>query len=147
MYKIENVKNEISHLLMDYKYKKIMLQFPDGLLDTFLYEIFNFLTEKGLEVIIAGDPSYGACDLPTIQAEIMKADAIFHFGHSTFAFPPPKVGVAIHYFTVEADVQINWQKILEELKNYNWKKIGLLTTIQHTSILNEIQNYRTENSN
>ena len=43
-------------------------------------------------------------------------------------------------------MQINWQKILEELKNYNWKKIGLLTTIQHTSILNEIQNYRTENS-
>ena len=140
------VKEEIDQVLKVNNYKRIVLQFPDGLLDTFLYDINLFLEEKGKEVIIAGDPSYGACDLPTVQAEIMNADAIFHFGHSTFAFPPPKIGIAIHYFTVEADVQINWKKVLDELKKYQWKKIGLLTTIQHINVLNEIKKYTTKDS-
>lgn len=145
MYKTDTVKEEIDSVLKENNYTRIILQFPDGLLDTFLYEINSFLEEK-VEVIIAGDPSYGACDLPTVQAQIMNADAIFHFGHSTFAFPPPNIDIAIHYFTVEADVQINWQKILDELKEYEWKKIGLLTTIQHTSVLNDINNYRSADS-
>ena len=147
MYKVDATKKEISGVLKEYYYSKVMLQFPDGLLDTFLDEIFRFLTEeKQVEVIIAGDPSYGACDLPTVQAEIMQVDAIFHFGHSTFAFPPPKIGIAIHYFTVEANVTINWPKVITEIKKYNWQKVGLLTTIQHTSIMNEIKGFLTEDS-
>lgn len=141
MYKVDQTKEEISTVLKENEYSRIILQFPDGLLDTFLYEINSFLEDQGIEVVIAGDPSYGACDLPTVQAEIMKVDAIFHFGHSTFAFPPPKIGIPIHYFTVEANVQINWTKILTEIKKYDWKIIGLLTTIQHTSIMNQIQGY------
>ena len=147
MYKIDATKEEISVVLKEHNYSKIMLQFPDGLLDTFLDEIFSFLTEeKNLDVIIAGDPSYGACDLPTVQAEILQVEAIFHFGHSTFAFPPPKIGVSIHYFTVEAQLTINWIKILDELHKYNWKKIGLLTTIQHTSIMSDIKKFTTPDS-
>ena len=147
MYKVNATKEEISAVLKEYKYTKVMLQFPDGLLDTFLDEIFQFLTdEKKIEVIIAGDPSYGACDLPTVQAEILQVEAIFHFGHSTFAFPPPKIGIAIHYFTVEAQININWVKILDKLRQYEWKKIGLLTTIQHTSIMSDIKNYISSDS-
>ena len=147
MYKLDTVKNEISKVLESSNYKKVILQFPDGLLDTFLINIFNFLTEEyHIESIIAGDPSYGACDLPTVQAEILKVDAIFHFGHSTFAFPPPTIGIPIHYFTVEADVKIDWPFILKTLQQYPWKKIGLLTTIQHTTIMSEIHSYTTLNS-
>lgn len=147
MYKLESVKNEISVVLHSANYKKIILQFPDGLLDTFLMDIFNFLTQElHVEVIVAGDPSYGACDLPTVQAEILKADTIFHFGHSTFAFPPPNIGIPIHYFTVEADITIDWELILHELKKYNWKKVGLLTTIQHTTVMDEIKEHCTKDS-
>ncbi len=84
--------------------------------------------------------------MPTVQAEILQVEAIFHFGHSTFAFPPPKIGLAIHYFTVEAQVTINWPKIFDELQKYPWKKIGLLTTIQHTSIMSEVKDFTTSNS-
>ena len=146
MYKINTTKNEIAETLKNHTYKKIILQFPDGLLDTFLDEIVIFLEENGIEVIVAGDPSYGACDLPTVQAELLQVDAIFHFGHSTFAFPPPQIGIGIHYYSVEADIVINWLKILEEIKKYNWRKIGLLTTIQHTSIMEEIKEFTKKGS-
>ncbi len=46
MYKLDATKEEISAVLKEYNYSKVMLQFPDGLLDTFLDEIFTFLTDE-----------------------------------------------------------------------------------------------------
>lgn len=140
MYKIEAVKKEINSILVtNIQYKKVMLQFPDGLLDKFILEIVLFLKEKGISSIIAGDPSYGACDLPVHQSLYFNFDvnAIFHFGHSTFAFPKPDIEIDVYYFIVEADIEIDWNLINEELSKYTWKKIGILTTIQHTNILNQ----------
>ena len=136
MFNIEKTKLEINEtLLANPLYKRIIVQFPDGLLDNFANQVYDFLFEKNIECIIAGDPSYGACDLPTLQASIFDVDAIFHFGHSTFAFPPPNIGIPICYFSVEAQVEINWELIIKELQNLQWKTIGIVTTIQHTTIV------------
>ncbi|MFW9930023.1 MAG: diphthamide biosynthesis enzyme Dph2 [Candidatus Thorarchaeota archaeon] len=117
---------------------KILIQFPDGLLGETFEKVVKLLDEYGIESIIAADPSYGACDLPISLAEILKIDIIFHFGHSTFAFPPPKeFHGKIYYFPVEANVKIDWQAIKNEIIKLNWKKIGLLVTIQHINLFAE----------
>ena len=141
LYDIESTKRDISAVLHENQFHTVMLQFPDGLLDKFSTEIVFFLKEKEITPIIAGDPSYGACDLPIKEALSynLNIDAIFHFGHSTFAFPKPEVGIEIFYFNVEANIEIDWKLIENELKKLSWKSIGLLTTIQHTTILKEAQ--------
>jgi 2-(3-amino-3-carboxypropyl)histidine synthase len=114
-----------------------MLQFPDGLLGEFCSQIINYFQSKNIEVLIAGDPSYGACDLPIHQAELLSVDAVIHFGHSTFAFPPPKSGIPIHYISVDVQVDIKWNLIHQEIQKLGWKSVGIVTTIQHTSILKQ----------
>ncbi|MFV2014019.1 MAG: diphthamide biosynthesis enzyme Dph2 [Candidatus Heimdallarchaeota archaeon] len=142
MYNIQLTKQEISSILdKNNDFKTVMLQFPDGLLDKFSTEIIFFLKKRNprIKVIVSGDPSYGACDLPINQALYfgLQVDAIFHFGHSTFAFPKPDLNIAIFYFTVDASIAIDWSLIKEELTMYKWKKIGILSTIQHTKILKD----------
>ena len=85
-----------------------MIQFPDGLLGNVCKTIISHLRNLNVEIILAGDPSFGACDLPTHQAELFKVETIFHFGHSSFAFPlstwQQRTGISIHYFPIEANV-------------------------------------------
>jgi 2-(3-amino-3-carboxypropyl)histidine synthase len=126
------------------KPQKILLQFPDGLLGSPLQSVVNFLIERNIEPVLSADPSYGACDLPLNQAELMNIDHIFHFGHSTFAFPPPsQYKGKVSYFTVKVNIEISWNKILDEINKLGWTRVGLLTTIQHidkSNFDNEITN-------
>ena len=112
---------------------KVLLQFPDGLLGDPIEKISQILVDHNIIPIIAGDPSYGACDLPVKQAELLKINVIFHFGHSTFAFPPPaSFNGKIFYFPVTVKITIPWKKIVEYIREHtSWSKIGFLTTIQH----------------
>ncbi|OLS20816.1 MAG: 2-(3-amino-3-carboxypropyl)histidine synthase [Candidatus Heimdallarchaeota archaeon LC_3] len=122
------------------KPQKILLQFPDGLLGSPLQSVVNFLIERDIEPVLSADPSYGACDLPLNQAKMMGIDHIFHFGHSTFAFPPPsEFKGKISYFPVKVNIEFSWNKILEEIIILGWKTVGLLTTIQH------VDKYKFEN--
>lgn len=144
MYKFEKSFRFIDKILEENNYSRILLQFPDGLLGEFCTKIIKYLENK-IEFILSGDPSYGACDLPTHQATIFEVDAIFHFGHSTFAFPSSKwqsnTGILIYYFPVEADVIIQWDKISKKILEMGWKTVGLITTIQHSSIINQAQQW------
>lgn len=118
--------------------QRIMLQFPDGLLGEPLQQVVDLLKEHGVQPIIAADPSYGACDLPIQNADLLHTDMIFHFGHSTFAFPPPKNSKSrIYYFPVDVSLEIPWIVIGNEITKLGWKNVGLLTTIQHVKILGQ----------
>lgn len=58
------------------------LQFPDGLRD-YATEIEKLLRAKtpGIEYVISGDPSYGACDL-ALNLKPLGVDMLIHFGHT-----------------------------------------------------------------
>src|SRR5882672_3880500 len=62
--------------------KLVALQFPDGLRD-YATEIERILraTTPGVEYVISGDPSYGACDL-ALSLQRLGADMLVHFGHT-----------------------------------------------------------------
>lgn len=145
LYNLKSTIREIDQIIVKYNYKRIIVQFPDGLLGYVCKTIINHLRELKVEIILAGDPSFGACDLPTHQAELFKVEAIFHFGHSSFAFSLSSwqeiTGITIHYFPVEANVEIRWDLISKKILSLNWNSIGIITTIQHTSILNQAQSY------
>jgi 2-(3-amino-3-carboxypropyl)histidine synthase len=59
--------------------KTVALQFPEGLKRK-APEIAASLRAAGFEVLISGDPCYGACDLALDTLDL--ADVLVHFGHA-----------------------------------------------------------------
>jgi 2-(3-amino-3-carboxypropyl)histidine synthase len=66
------------------KYKKILLQFPDGL-KPYSKEIYDKIKEKykDIEIYIWFGSDFGGCDIP-IYLDKYGFDLIIHFGHSKF---------------------------------------------------------------
>ncbi|RJS79463.1 diphthamide biosynthesis enzyme Dph2 [Candidatus Bathyarchaeota archaeon] len=127
----ERVKQEIIKLGA----KRVLIQLPEGLKPEAIH-IAKIVEEAGALPIISADPCYGACDLATIDAQSLDADLIIHYGHSKLLKHE-----AVPTIYVEARATINVEEAVEKaipmLKN--WKKIGLVTTVQHVQTLDEVR--------
>ncbi|VVB51430.1 2-(3-amino-3-carboxypropyl)histidine synthase [uncultured archaeon] len=64
--------------------KRVGLQFPEGLKQKAVEVARKIEDETGATTIVFLDPTYGACDLKTMQAEKLGLDLLFHFGHLPF---------------------------------------------------------------
>lgn len=76
--------NGISDLVEKLKKRgahKVALQFPEGLKRQ-AAGIVTGLKDAGFEVIVSGDPCYGACDLALDTLADGNADVLVHFGHA-----------------------------------------------------------------
>ncbi len=104
------------------------LQFPAGLKRQ-SYRIAAELRDAGFDVIISGDPCYGACDLALDLLE--WADLLVHFGHTPVAFHPDVI-----YEPWPVDFDIN--SISFALPYLHERRIGILTTVQHAHLIPEI---------
>jgi len=126
-FKLDKINKEIK----EKGYKKILLQLPEGLKPK-AYEIANSLDA---EVIVSGEPCWGACDLAINDAKELKVDAIIIFGHAPFI----KTDIPIIYAEtpylkeIPQDLLI---KLKKELQPYN--KIGLAASIQHVHQLKNL---------
>ncbi|MFA5861787.1 MAG: diphthamide biosynthesis enzyme Dph2, partial [Candidatus Thermoplasmatota archaeon] len=118
------------------------LQFPDGLRD-YATEIEKLLRAKapGIEFVISGDPSYGACDL-ALNLKPLGVDLLIHFGHTEmpsinhmFNWDVMYVS-ARHKFDVRAASAAGAKK-LSELTN-GGKRVGIVTTAQHAHKLQDM---------
>ncbi|BBL45881.1 diphthamide biosynthesis protein [Nanobdella aerobiophila] len=76
--------DNIENLIKENKYKKILLQLPDGL-KPYSNIIYNRLKEKfkDKELFIWFGTDFGGCDIP-IYMDKFGFDLIIHFGHSKF---------------------------------------------------------------
>ncbi|MGC8699416.1 MAG: diphthamide biosynthesis enzyme Dph2 [Candidatus Micrarchaeia archaeon] len=118
---------------------KVLLQFPEGL-KQYALEYAKKLEEKGDEVIISASPSFGACDLAIDEAKKVGAEKLIHFGHAEFM----KVNFNVEYVEYRIDADLSMlEKSLEELKPY--KKLGIVTTVQHVQQLEEIKKFYEKN--
>lgn len=109
------------------------LQFPEGL-KMYATSVAQKIEEKtGVDVIISGDPCYGACDV--VDAAMDMVDLMVHFGHTPL---PLKYEVPVLFLEAEfqLDVKPAVNKALDLLKDY--KTIGLVTTTQHLHLLDEL---------
>lgn len=109
------------------------LQFPEGL-KIYATGVAQEIEEKaGVDVIISGDPCYGACDVA--DATMNMVDLLVHFGHTPL---PLEYEVPVLFLEAEfqLDVTPAVYKALDLMEDY--KKIGLVTTAQHLHLLDEL---------
>ncbi|MEM7826873.1 MAG: diphthamide biosynthesis enzyme Dph2 [Candidatus Aenigmatarchaeota archaeon] len=114
------------------KKAKIFLQIPEGLKYKII-SIIDKLSECGYEIVLSGEPCYGACDIRDKEAEMLGCDLILHIGHKKF-YKKFKTAIPVIYFPFELKVKYN----KEELKKIPYKRIGLISTVNHASTLNNI---------
>ncbi len=101
--------------------RRVALQFPAGLKRQ-AWPVAAALRAAGFEVIVSGDPCYGACDLDLDALGL--ADVLVHFGHAPVEDRP-----GVIYETVQTDIDVS---VLEKaLPLLSKKRIGLVTTVQH----------------
>ena len=105
--------------------KRVALQFPEGLKRRSA-EVVSVLKEAGFDVIVSGDPCYGACDLALDTLRF--ADVLVHFGHSPVDNQPQ---VIFEPCRINFDVTV-LENALPFLKG---RSIGLVTTVQHVHLI------------
>lgn len=113
--------------------RKVMVQLPAGL-KTKAAEIAATLGKEGVLAIIANNPCYGACDLADEEAKQAGCGLLVHVGHSKF-YRDFKTALPVLYFPWITGVKvddIDFSAIKES-------RIGLLTTIQHLTLLSEVK--------
>ncbi|HEX7467293.1 MAG TPA: diphthamide biosynthesis enzyme Dph2 [Methanobacterium sp.] len=127
--------------IKDLKAKKVGLQFPEGLKVHAIKIARQIEQETSTLVIISADPCYGACDVADIDMGD-SVDVLIHFGHR-----PLPLNYEIPIIFVDArsrmDVLESVRSSIDLLNGY--KKIGLVTTIQHLHLLNEVADFLEQN--
>ncbi|MFA5222046.1 MAG: diphthamide biosynthesis enzyme Dph2 [Methanoregula sp.] len=105
--------------------QKVALQFPEGLKRR-AAGIASELKTAGFDVIVSGDPCYGACDLALDT--LAGADVLVHFGHAPV---DDRTNVIFEPFAVDFNVSVltNAIPLLKE------KTICLVTTVQHAHLI------------
>ncbi|HOJ96439.1 MAG TPA: diphthamide synthesis protein, partial [Methanospirillum sp.] len=118
---------DLHQRLIDQKCRTIALQAPEGL-KRYLPRLAGELRNLGYEVIISGDPCYGACDLD-LRARDM-ADVLVHIGHTPV---DETKGVLYELWPVDGDLSV----ITQVIPRLAGKKVGLVTTVQHIHLLSD----------
>jgi 2-(3-amino-3-carboxypropyl)histidine synthase len=127
----ERIKQEITKL----EAKRVLIQLPEGLKPEGP-RLARVVEKTGALPIISADPCYGACDLPTAEAESLGADLIIHYGHAKLLKYE-----RVPTIYVEARATINVDDAVEKalLLLEKWRKIGLATTVQHVQTLDNVK--------
>jgi 2-(3-amino-3-carboxypropyl)histidine synthase len=111
--------------------RSVALQFPAGLARQ-APATAAALRAAGFEVIVSGDPCYGACDL-ALDA-LAFADVLVHFGHAPVESRPDVI-----YAPVRFDFAPG---VLEAaLPLLHARRIGLVTTVQHVHLIDAMASF------
>ncbi|KAG4422795.1 Diphthamide biosynthesis protein 1 [Cadophora malorum] len=119
--------------------KKIALQMPEGLL-LFATTISDILTQfcPGIETLIMGDVTYGACCIDDYTARALGCDLLVHYAHSCLI---PVDVTTIKTLYVFVDISIDTTHLLATLeKNFpSGKTIAMVGTIQFNATLHGVR--------
>jgi len=118
------------------KAKRVLIQLPEGLKPYGSY-LASIVEKTGALAIVSADPCYGACDLAVSEAESLNADLIVHYGHSKMAEGERKDKTLYIEAKAKSNIKQAVKKALPLLKD--WKRIGLVTSVQHIHTLEEVR--------
>lgn len=111
--------------------KKVALQFPAGLKRR-AAEWAGALKAAGFDVIISGDPCYGACDLALDS--LTSADVLVHVGHT-----PVDTQDRVIFLPYKVDFNV---AVLENaLPLLGGKTTGLVSTVQHVHLIPAMETF------
>jgi 2-(3-amino-3-carboxypropyl)histidine synthase len=100
------------------------LQVPEGLKRAASGIAKQIKDQTGAEVIISGDPCYGACDVDMALCD--EVDIMLHLGHAELDETPEKV------IFLEARMSQDPKEAVEKaIRLLRSKKVGVTTTVQH----------------
>ncbi|RKU43349.1 Diphthamide biosynthesis protein 1 [Coniochaeta pulveracea] len=119
--------------------KKVALQMPEGLL-LFATTISDILTQfcPGIETLIMGDVTYGACCIDDYTARAMGCDLLVHYAHSCLI---PVDVTKIKTLYVFVDISIDTSHLLATLeRNFSpGKTIAMVGTIQFNATIHGVK--------
>ncbi|KAH6623044.1 putative diphthamide synthesis protein-domain-containing protein [Chaetomium tenue] len=119
--------------------KRVALQMPEGLL-LFATTISDILTEfcPGIETLIMGDVTYGACCIDDYTARAMGCDLLVHYAHSCLI---PVDVTKIKTLYVFVDISIDTSHLLATLeRNFApGKTVALVGTIQFNATIHGVR--------
>ena len=110
--------------------RTVALQFPAGLKRKAV-GVASSLRSEGFQVIISGDPCYGACDLAVDT--LRYADVLVHFGHTPIGDPDPRI--LFEPYRIDLDPSV----IRKAVPFIRSRRIGLVTTAQHAHQLSDMK--------
>jgi 2-(3-amino-3-carboxypropyl)histidine synthase len=109
--------------------RAVALQMPEGL-KTHAQRIGDEIRARTkANIIILGDPCYGACDLYPHFSRY--ADVLIHFGHAEI----PSMSTSDQVLFVEVRFDFDVIPLLERALPMVMEKVGLVTTVQHVPLL------------
>ncbi|MCR3883707.1 diphthamide biosynthesis enzyme Dph2 [Methanotrichaceae archaeon M04Ac] len=114
--------------------RKVGVQVPEGLKRR-VSAIAKEMEEKtGAEVIISGDPCYGACD---VDLDLCRAtDLVIHIGHSEMLVGDPLHDKVVY---VEAKMEADVREAVERAADLVLaRRVGVVTTVQHVHRMEDI---------
>jgi 2-(3-amino-3-carboxypropyl)histidine synthase len=119
--------------------KKVALQMPEGLL-LFATTVSDILTQfcPGIETLIMGDVTYGACCIDDYTARALGCDLLVHYAHSCLI---PVDVTKIKTLYVFVDISIDTTHLLATLeRNFSsGKTIAMVGTIQFNATLHGVR--------
>ncbi|THC92244.1 hypothetical protein EYZ11_008276 [Aspergillus tanneri] len=119
--------------------KRVALQFPEGLL-IFATTISDILTQfcPGIETLIMGDVTYGACCIDDYTARALGCDLLVHYAHSCL-IPVDVTKIKTLYIFV--DISIDTSHLIATLeRNFQpGKTIATVGTIQFNATLHGLK--------
>ncbi|TKA74743.1 Diphthamide biosynthesis protein 1 [Cryomyces minteri] len=115
--------------------KRIALQFPEGLL-LFATTISDILTQfcPGIDTLIMGDVTYGACCIDDYTARALGCDLLVHYAHSCL-IPVSTTKIATLYVFVDISIDVDHLLVTIERNFQPGKTIAMVGTIQFNATL------------
>jgi len=127
------------HRIQTSNAKRVALQMPEGLL-LFATTISDILTQfcPGVETLIMGDVTYGACCIDDYTARALGCDLLVHYAHSCLI---PVDGTTIKTLYVFVDISIDATHLLASLeRNFaSGKTIAVVGTIQFNATIHGVK--------
>lgn len=128
-YELERIVEAVN----DRDAETVGLQFPEGLKrrGSAVADDLRELLGDDVNILLSGQPCYGACDLDTYL--MRRTDVFVHFGHS-----PMKESDKIIYVPLFSNVEVTpiMSEALDELPD---EEVGLVTTAQHMNRFDEMR--------
>jgi 2-(3-amino-3-carboxypropyl)histidine synthase len=126
-----NGTSDLIQTLKNRGVNRVALQFPEGLKRRSA-EVIAALKDAGFDVIVSGDPCYGACDLALDTLNF--ADVLVHFGHSPIEIHPQ---VIFEPYRIDFDIAV-LENALPFLKG---QSVALVTTVQHVHLIPAMEKF------
>jgi 2-(3-amino-3-carboxypropyl)histidine synthase len=128
---LSNDSSDLIRQLKERGAQRVALQFPEGLKRKASVYV-TALRKAGFEVLISGDPCYGACDLALDT--LGDANVLVHVGHAPVDDRPDVIFLP---YTVGFDMSV----LDNALPLLQGKRTGLVTTVQHVHLIAEMEKY------